>query len=191
VYVDDQFDAKAYKAAGHTMICLKATEGHDFTDGSVDARAREARLQGLDVFLYHFARPSANQPEVEAAHFANVVKQVGVGVHDRLVLDWEDPKWDSHPGAAHWIMRFAQELGKHGLTLRIVYSGGPYLEGGSVTAMPTDHTGKPLRFWLAAYTANPEAFCPKWAVKDLWAVQYTDKARVPGIGNPCDYSYLK
>ena len=191
VYSGDSFDAKAYKAAGYSMICMKATEGHNFTDPAVASRVVEARAQGLDVFLYHFSRPSNNQPEVEAQHFASVAKSIGVGVHDRLVLDWEDPKYDGNPGAAHWIMRFAQELGKHGLTLRVLYSGGPYLQGGSVTSMPADHAGNPLRFWLAAYTAKPEAYCPKWAQKALWAVQFTDKARVPGIGNPCDYSYLK
>lgn len=190
IYSGEQhFDPRAYKTAGHSMICLKATEGHDFTDPAVASRTREAHAVGLDVFVYHFARPSNNTPEAEGKHFATVVKSLGLTPHDRLVLDWEDPKWDGHPGAANWIMRFAQEVGRHGCTLRVLYSGGPYVQGGGVISTPKDHTGKPLRFWLAAYATNPERYSPKWA--DLWAVQFTDKATVPGIGNPCDYSYLK
>jgi GH25 family lysozyme M1 (1,4-beta-N-acetylmuramidase) len=191
IFADDAFDAKAYKAAGHTLISMKASEGHDFTDSKVAENAAAARSVGLDVHFYHFARPSNNAPEAEAEHFATVAKSLVVGVHDRLCLDWEDPKWDAHPGAANWIMRFSQTIGKHGLTLRILYSGGPYLDSGDVKVMPVDHTQKPLRFWLAAYASNPERYCPSWARKALWAVQFTDKEKVAGIGNPSDYSYLK
>jgi GH25 family lysozyme M1 (1,4-beta-N-acetylmuramidase) len=57
--------------------------------------------------------------------------------------------------------------------------------------MPADHTGKPLRFWLAAYASDPERYAPAFTRPHLWAVQYTDTATVAGIGNPSDYSYLK
>ena len=191
IYAGDAFEAIAYRQAGHSMVALKATEGRTYTDESFLPRVQQARAAGLCVFAYHFARPSNNEPEAEADHFAQVVLKAGVKDRDRLVLDWEDPKHDGAPGATTWIEKFARRLSTHGLTLRVLYAGGPYLEASGMTSMPTDHTGKPLRFWLAAYTANPETYAPAFTRQHLWAVQYTDRANVAGIGNPCDYNYIK
>ena len=192
---DSTFDAKKYRASGCDLIVLKASEGHTYQDPSYVGRVHAARAAGLIVYSYHFARPgNGNTPADEAANFAGQVRKAGTMPTDRLILDWEDPKFDGKPGDL-WIQGFIRELAKLGFTLRILYSGGPYIEG-TVKAWPTDETHKALKYWHAAYTAHPESNVPAIASHHLWAVQFTDGQsgnqphQAAGIG-PCDLSYIK
>jgi hypothetical protein len=113
---------------------------------------------------------------------------------DRLVLDWEDPKYEGKAGDL-WVKAFIAELAKHGHTLRILYSYGPYLES-TLASWHVDGNGKPLKYWHAAYTSTPESNVPAIAKPHLWAVQFTDGQsgnqphQARGIG-PCDLSYIK
>lgn len=187
-----------YKLGGYPLIVLKATEGKTYKDATFPARFREAGKVGLTRFVYHFARPgNGNSPEDEAKNFCSHIKAAGkLNPDDRLVLDWEDPKFEGKNGDK-WIAAFIKEVGRQGYTVRVLYSYGPYLSS-SVKIWPKDHKGKPLRYWHAAYNKNPEANIPAVAKGKgvLWAVQYTDgKAgsiepkEARGIG-PCDMNYL-
>lgn len=197
IYEGDSFNAAQYKLGGYPLIVLKASEGKTYKDSAFPARFREAGHVGLTRFVYHFARPSANAPQDEAKNFVDAINAAGkLTSVDRLVLDWEDPKFDNKSGDK-WIADFIKEVGRLGHTVRVLYSGGYYLAD-TVKVWPKDHTGKPLRYWHAAYIKNPESSIPTVAKGKgvLWAVQYTDGSvgslepkSAKGIG-PCDMSYL-
>lgn len=198
IYEGDSFNAAQYKLGGYPLIVLKASEGKTYKDSAFAARFREAGRLGLTRFVYHFARPgNGNSGTDEAKNFCAAIKNAGkLNPDDRLVLDWEDPKFENKNGDK-WIADFIKEVGRQGFTLRVIYSGGYYLPG-TVKVWPKDHKGKPCRYWHAAYTKNPESNIPAIAKGKgiLWAVQYTDGSAgsiepksAKGIG-PCDMNYL-
>ena len=198
IYEGDSFNAAQYKLGGYPLIVLKASEGATYKDKAFATRFREAGHVGLTRFVYHFARPgNGNTPQAEAKNFVDAINAAGkLTSVDRLVLDWEDPKFQNKNGDK-WIADFIKEVGRLGHTVRVLYSGGWYLPG-TVTVWPKDHTGKPLRYWHSAYNSNPTANIPTVAKGKgiLWAVQYTDGSAgtlepksAKGIG-PCDMNYL-
>jgi len=195
IYADDPFNAAQYKLGGYPLIALKASEGATFKDQAFVTRFREAGHVGLTRFVYHFARPSNNTPLAEAKNFTDAIKAAGkLNSSDRLVLDWEDPKFEGKNGDK-WVADFVEACYRLGYTVRVLYSYGPYLDA-SITKWPADHTRNPLRYWHAAYTKNPQANVPAIAKSHLWACQYTDGTtgsiepkQARGIGN-CDMSFL-
>jgi peptidoglycan hydrolase-like protein with peptidoglycan-binding domain len=196
VYEGDQFNASQYKAGNYPLIVLKASEGATYKDQAFNARFRDAGHIGLTRFIYHFARPgNGNTPIAEAQNFVAAINGAGkLNPDDRLVLDWEDPKFENKNGDK-WIADFCHEVGKLGHTVRVLYSGGWYLPG-TVTKWPVDHTGKALKYWHSAYTADPSSNVPPMAKPNLWACQYTDGTvgtlepkQARGIGH-CDMSFL-
>jgi GH25 family lysozyme M1 (1,4-beta-N-acetylmuramidase) len=191
IYSGDKYESVAYKNARYSRIVLKATEGHDFVDPEFVNRWNISA--GQIRWAYHFARPSANTPQAEAGNFAAELRKVKFTSNDRLVLDWEDPKFDGKDGTA-WVQGFVDAMLKYGYEIRVIYSGGYYLAG-SLHKWPASKSG-PLRYWHAAYIAKPESSVPAIAQKHLYAVQYTDGQAgnnphtAYGIG-PCDMSYVK
>jgi len=195
IYEGDSFNPAQYKLGGYPLIVLKASEGATYKDKAFVTRFRESGHFGLTRFVYHFARPSNNSPQTEAKNFIDAVNAAGkLTSVDRLVLDWEDPKFENKNGDK-WIADFCKEVGRLGHTVRVIYSGGWYLPG-TITKWPVDHTGKALKYWHSAYTKDPAANVPALAKSHLWACQYTDGTAGPlepkqarGIGH-CDMSYL-
>jgi GH25 family lysozyme M1 (1,4-beta-N-acetylmuramidase) len=191
IYSGDKYESVAYKNARYSRIVLKATEGHDFVDPEFVNRWNISA--GQIRWAYHFARPSANTPQAEAGNFAAELRKVKFTSNDRLVLDWEDPKFDGKDGTA-WVQGFVDAMLKYGYEIRVIYSGGYYLAG-TVHKWPASKSG-PLRYWHAAYIAKPESSVPAIAQKHLYAVQYTDGQAgnnphtAYGIGS-CDMSYVK
>ncbi|CAB4183277.1 GH25_muramidase domain containing protein [uncultured Caudovirales phage] len=186
---DRTYDPKAYAAAGHTHIVLKASEGRTYYDnGFAERFAASARLTR---WVYHFARPTANKPQEEAANFAKALQRVNLTADDRLVLDWEDPKYSAN--GSDWVQQFVDAMAHYGHEIRVIYSGGYYIEN-TITRWPSSKSG-PLRYWHAAYITNPESSLPKIGGQHLVAVQYTDGTNgnqprsIAGIGN-CDISYF-
>ena len=198
IYEGDSFNAAQYKLGGYPLIVLKASEGKTYKDSAFATRFREAGHLGITRFVYHFARPgNGNSAVDEAKNFCAAIKIAGkLNPDDRLVLDWEDPKYQNKNGDK-WISDFIKEVGRQGYTVRVLYSGGWYLPD-TVTVWPKDHTGKALRYWHSAYISNPISSVPTVAKGKgvLWAIQYTDgqsgslePKSARGIG-PCDMSYL-
>ena len=75
------------------FIWMKATEGKDFIDKSVDTYSEMSRLNDKAVVgYYHYARPDLSEWHEEAKHFVDVVTEL-VREHDisrvLLALDWE------------------------------------------------------------------------------------------------------
>ena len=179
---DTPISLAAYRHAGHKLLGIKATEGRTFTDPEFHHRARAARNLGIDLWIYHFARPSNNTGRQAGEFFAQtVLKDSPMRPGDRLILDFEDDK--AKGNLDKWVADFIKAVADHNLTVRVIYSGAYYLTE-HLSKIPFDQTGKPLRVWGAAYTQDPEGLfervCP-WAYKHLRAVQYTDSGQLPGL----------
>lgn len=190
IYAGDKYESVAYRNAHYGRIALKATEGKTFVDEKFVERWNASA--GQIRWAYHFARPSNNKPAEEAANLATTLRKVKFTANDRVVLDWEDPKYSAN--GSEWIQQFVNALLKYGYEVRVLYSYGPYLQA-TVTKWPKSKSA-PLRYWHAAYIAKPESNVPAVAKTHLYAVQYTDgeNGNMPhaatGIGN-CDLSYTK
>lgn len=106
-----QFAVSKY-AKGRDFVICKATEGVGFVDKEFDSNIKLAKMNGLLIGAYHYARPDLNaNPEVEAASFVTVVKE-HVG-NILLALDWEglsiNHKYDGW--ALNWCEYVYQETG--------------------------------------------------------------------------------
>lgn len=162
------FDAKAYKAAGHQRIILKATQGIGEVDSCFHSWAVAAQEVGLWVSAYHFADNSGPAAD-QAAHFTDTTR--GVLLHHRI-LDAEQGGNLVDPVA------FRQEFGR---AADILYSDAGYLE----------QYGEGLAYddelvWVAAYPNMPSG----WWSHRVWGHQYSETARVAGIAGQCDISFL-
>lgn len=162
------FDAKAYKAAGHQRIILKASQGAEEVDDYFHYWAEAAIEAGLWVSTYHFADNTAPGNE-QGAHFTETIKDYPI--HHRIV-DEEQGSNLADPVA------FRQEFGK---AADLLYSDEGYLEQyGQALALGDEPV------WVAAF---PNLTGGWWSHR-VWGHQYAENARVKGIANPCDISIL-
>lgn len=179
----DRFEATRYRASGHVVVALKATEGTDWTDPTHAARAQAAHGAGLDVWHYHFAHPDTDPDAVgEAAHFWAVAKphyQAG----DRLVLDVEL----HHPGGAAGLVRYTAALDAH---LHHISGVHPVLYTYDALLRETGPSWQVSSgdWWVANYSRKPARL---GSGRRMIAWQYTDgevggdPKRFAGIGQ-CD-----
>lgn len=153
-----QFNAPAYRQAGHVAIAIKATEGTSYVNPDHRPWTLAAQLQHLSVIHYHFARPDINgDATVEAQHFLACALP-NAGGRDFLALDleravpagWEhDPAWSKKfAGAVRAVSRFHLILYASRATLQLADQADAWL------------TGDLLRFWDADWSRSPD-WCPK------------------------------
>lgn len=181
-------DLAAYARAGHTRVALKATEGTTFTDPAFTGRWAEAGRAGLRRGAYHFAKvnlPAATQVD---ALLAAVASAGGLAAGDWLVLDLEDDAGVAQ--AAHFAGEFCGRMVVRGHHDGLIYTRTGYAAPAGLT--PGDVPAGWRRLWLADYNAgHQDAGIPLpawWSRSQVVARQFTDRAAVPGIGGPVDYS---
>lgn len=185
------FDARAYHAAGHRAVAIKATEGvggHQITHGPWTDAAHHA---GLRVIHYHFARPDTHAtPAGEALDFLAAVEP-----HwrrgDRVCLDLEVAPIVAGD-ADRYVRGFAramrQRRGRVGSRHAWLYTGTFYFREHGLR-LPAG-----WRLWLADYAVPVLGARP--GVARVWAHQFTDGRNGPlphgvaGVAGPCDVSAL-
>lgn len=187
---DDDADMAKIKAAGHSFVVIKASQGEHYRYKSMPRLRDAAERVGLSVAFYHYATPSAEPGDAER-EAANFVRAVG-GVQSPCILaakcwlDNEDPKtvFARDPAALEaWSARFSTACDDAFGLLTGFYTGPWYWEHpkrwlGRTTAF----VHRPL--WLASYPRNvptPDAVPPAlggWKPA-IW--QYSRKATVPGL----------
>ena len=168
-------DWQAYKAwasqwDGIARVAIKATEGIGFKDPSFDAHRAGALSIGIDqIFYYHYGRPDlGNDPIAEADWFLSVV--AAIRPQDMLFLDIEE-NWSGD--VAGWCVKFLSQFKNCGL-----YSYPSY-----ITCYLQDGRLAPFALWYASwsYSSDTRPVVPApWS--SYIAVQFSDKATIPGIG---------
>lgn len=199
---DDDEDMAKVKAAGHSFVIVKSSEGARYRYKAMARLRAAATTAGLDVGHYHFALPHKNptDPFAEARNWHEHAG--GLGWDYLPMFDIEDHRYDTFvAGSAtkrdprkqkaleSWCLRlldqadnlFGEECG--------VYTGSWYWQGwlGSTKAF----AGRKL--WLAAYPAKepkPDAVPPKLGAWKPTIWQYTATGTVPGLEGRFDVNRL-
>ena len=181
------FDARAYRAAGHVFIAIKASEGTGYFDPKHRGYCLAAGLHHIGVAHYHFARPDlGTSPDSEAAHFLEAALPLA-GPRDYLVLDMERGTLARDPG---WAREFDKHIRAHSRFNTILYGSRSWLE---VAPAQQWLAGEPYRFWDADWSSGRD-FAPAGGVCVMR--QSSDGAFGPephaiaGIGT-CDVNHLR
>jgi lysozyme len=182
-------DFKAMRKAGCYGVLLKVSEGTSFVDQTFRGRADAARMVGLRVGGYHFARPGGD-PAAQAAMFAHYLGKVQRrDLHPSLDLETNDAHL--HPlDLWKWARRFEQVV--HSLTgvRTLLYTYPAFLS--------EQHWSQPLGtgagLWIAAYGPNdghdhgvPPGSIAPW--HRFAAHQFTSVGRIAGVAGHVDLSH--
>lgn len=170
---------RAVNEGGVEFALVKATEGVDFDDAWFARNWAELGRLGLPRGAYHYALPSANSSEDEAAHFLAIVGDT-LQPGDLVALDMEDPAFPVGRNVAGWTLAWLRQVEAALGFAPLLYTYPSYVTERQLTdpALPR----YPL--WWASYDTPPRAAPPPWAKAAI--VQYTAFQTVPGLGREID-----
>ena len=175
------FDAGPYAKWGAVLLGNKVSQATDYVNPTWKARQHEAHTCHVACLDYHFAQGGGRQAgEQQATFFLNELKGSGVfhEAYDPICLDIEQGGAVADPVA--FREGFEHVCVERGHDALIVYSDAAYFEEYGEGLAPRGG-----RVWVAAYPTLPVGW---WG--EPWAHQDTSAGSVPGIGGPCDVSFL-
>lgn len=180
---NQEFVAHQYRAAGHIVVAIKATEGLLYVNPDHMAWSHAAIEQRIAVVHYHFARPDlGDTPEAEAARFLEVALPVCSG-RDYLALDLErgTPEGWSHD--PQWSQRFDKHVQDHSRFHTILYAARSTLASADNWLV-----GEHRRVWDADWSAD-EDYAPEgyhvFARQQSGVTAGVPPYELPGVG-ACD-----
>lgn len=183
-YQPESIDWHAYAAwarqwDGIARVAIKSTEGSTFTDAHFAKYRAGALGAGVEqIFYYHYARPNLNTAASEAAWQRKVVG--ALREHDRLMLDYEE---NVSAATAAWALEWLDaQAASYGSNVPVIYASDAYARA----RLQDKRLAKYLpiiAYWTYSPTARP-ACPPPWS--HYLALQYSDKATIPGIGTNVD-----
>lgn len=176
-------DWPAVAASGQRFAFAKASEGVSYADPWFAGNWRDIAAAGIQRGAYHYALPSQNSAEREAAWFVSIVLGNGLGPGDMLALDMEDPDVEAGAGLLDWTLRWLRAVETATGVRPVLYSGLWYL--GPHGLVTSALSGYPL--WLAAYQDAPPTV-PAGLTLRFW--QHTSSGRVPGVAGNCDRNWF-
>lgn len=175
---NSEFHAPTYRATGHVLIGIKATEGTSYVDPPHHAWTIDALREHLAVIHYHFARPDlGTNPELEALHFLRTALPLADG-RAYLALDLERATPQGYAADPAWSRKFDEYVRAHSRFKPILYANQSTLEGSDAWL-----TGDPKRVWDAAWGPEPDYAPPGYECVIRQISGGTES--LPGIG-PCD-----
>jgi hypothetical protein len=154
-------DLRAYRAAGYTRIAVKATERDDYTNPYLAQWRDLAHQLGLEVWLYHFARPGIDGT-TEARYFMQQIGGLRPG--EVPVIDIEGTGWLGSE-AEDDLKAFAAVVGRPGMC----YASESFI-GDEGLWLPTG-----WQWWIAKWGTTPPRL-------PYAAWQFTETGSAPGIG---------
>ena len=165
-------------------IGIKLTEGHTLIDRTAKDHFDNAKEVGVPFTAYHFARPNANSPKVEADHFADTHLQI-IGRKSPWIptLDIEIP---AKINLDLWVREFVHQIENRLRVIPQIYTFSSYLNN-----FKKPH-GNGL--WVANYDRNTGTLHPIGSVHPWlhWRLhQYTSKGRTPYVHGYVDLSMFR
>ncbi|MBO7747339.1 glycoside hydrolase [Paenibacillus sp. MWE-103] len=175
-------DWKMVKAGGVAGAFIKATEGGASKDLAFPANAFGAAAAGLETGFYHYAHPELNSAVTEAAHFANVVKDIKADFPHALDVEGQASKIGAE-ALTTWCVAWLQEVERLTGHSAMIYSGGSFARTYLGNAL-----GK-WSLWIAHYGATTPMANSIWS---QWvAFQYTSSGEVDGIKGNVDINAME
>lgn len=160
------FNAAAYRAAGHRVVALKATEGLGFEAHGYAARVLAAHRAGLHVIHYHFAHPDHHDAGGDEARELLRVAQPHWRRGDRLSLDLEVDPHRTTGALLDYVGDFLAVWQRAGHHYPWLYTFTSYLDDRLAGQTPDG-----WRLWLADFRKMSRL--EKWR-RHVWAHQFTD-----------------
>jgi GH25 family lysozyme M1 (1,4-beta-N-acetylmuramidase) len=184
-------DFGAMRKAGCYGVLLKVSEGKTFVDETFKHRAEAARMVGLHVGGYHFARPSgdpAAQATLFCSHLGRVQRR---DLHPALDLEVNDDHL--HPAELFaWAHKFGEHV--HSLAgVRVLW----YTYPAFLAEQHWQHQlGSGAGLWIASYGPNdgrdhgvPAGSIAPW--RRFVAHQFTSVGRIAGVKGNVDLSHAR
>jgi GH25 family lysozyme M1 (1,4-beta-N-acetylmuramidase) len=170
------YDMGAVARSDVADVVLKLTEGTNYVNPDFHPAWEDAKAAGLGRAAYHFARPGANSPQVEAAWFLRALPALEPG--DNVALDLEDGAGDLSAWALAWLRTVERTVGFRPWCYSYLFFIKEHLSDPALAAYP---------LWLAAYGAVQPPTPAPWKTTTLW--QYTQTGTCPGITGNVDRSF--
>ncbi len=158
------------------FVITKVTENNNYVNPYFARTKSEARRVGLLLGYYHFARPAATSPQVQADYFIDSIGPMNHG--EILVLDYEiDFPGDTDAWCFGFLSRCEERTGVKPLiylnqSLANMYPWARTIAGG-------------FGLWLAQYDSSPTGInhtpWPTVAMK-----QYTSSGTIAGVAGNAD-----
>lgn len=168
---DAPIDWAKVHGAGVRAVMIKASEGTAYSNPWVAEDGHGAARAGLLVGYYHFARPSVETAEAQAAHAISTIMLLPRDLG--LALDLEVAEGAPWGLLATWARAF------HAAARKVVNHSPLYTNDSFLANLPGAPWGE--RLWLAQ-TARPR--------RQVWAWQTTTPQAVNGITGPVDVGWL-
>lgn len=167
-------DWSLVKLSGVTLAMVKISEGSTFVDTTARRNIQGAIDNQIMVGGYHFARPSANNPQIEASFASRCLNAVpGLTL---FALDLEDDKVGATDNLATWAWDWLEDFeGASGYTARL-YSSPDYIAAHSLGGIPS---ASRYKLWLASWTSHVPTSPWPWPKVDGW--QFEAGSKWPGI----------
>lgn len=175
------------------FVIIKATEGTNFIDNSLDKHVNSCRRHNIPFGLYHFARPDRNggsyqaDAEAEAKDFCRQLKKYrDFTVKPVLDLEFEQTPLN-RTELTDWCEIFAKtvkdEVGKD----IIMYGNYYYLRD----KLASQHELGRFPLWLAQYNnqSQPNRIPEQWKTWEMW--QYSDKYESDMYPGPLDINWVR
>ena len=166
-------DFSQVKNSGIKIVDMKASEGTNYKDTSLEQNYSNAKGQGLKVGFYHFFRGDAIG---EARWFVDCIKNK---VSDCLLaLDIESDCGMDASTLTSACITFLEEVKRLTGKNVVVYT---------YTSFARENLDSRLSkypVWIADYDVNPPSYNGIWS--NWVGFQYIDKGYVPGVNGNCD-----
>lgn len=176
------------RASGAAFAFVKMSEGSGYLNPYASSDLNGARAAGMRASAYHFARPRLplSTATSDAQRFAGQVGNVKTAGALPPVLDIEANGGLNAADTTAWTRTFLTTLeAKTGRT-PMIYTGAWFWRG--YMGNPGGFSHYPI--WISHYDSSitsPTLF-GDWPYSTFW--QYTDAARVSGIGGAVDGNYF-
>jgi lysozyme len=182
------YDPVSYRAAGHVLVALKASEGTGFADPDHRLWALHSGLHGIAVAHYHFGRPDLSTGKDEADWFLHCTSGL-LGPHDYVVYDGERARDGAFGLDPQHCRQFDDRIRELTRFEPILYASASQLGAGA-----TDALGGPnRRDWCADYSSGPDTAAPghRCVMRQFTdGVIGPDPHVLPGVGQ-CDVNIMR
>lgn len=169
-------DYSKVKDSGIEVVIIKATEGIDYIDKSMEEHYVNAKKAHMKIGFYHFFSDKTD-PKAQADDFYNAIKDKKFDLYP--VLDIEnDSQGRNSTEITTRCIDFLNEFKKISGYDCVVYTYTSFAKG------KLDSRLKKYPLWIAHYGVNEPADNGIWA--DWVGFQFTDKGAVNGVNGNCD-----